>query len=30
LKGANKIAEFNDVFFSLDVITEVIKNVMSD
>jgi len=29
LKGNNRIAEFNDTFFSLDVITQVIKNVMS-
>lgn len=30
LKGNNKITEFNDVFFSLDVITQVIKNVISE
>lgn len=30
LKGNNKINEFNDVFFSLEVITQVIKNVMSE
>jgi hypothetical protein len=30
LKGNNKINEFNEVFFSLDVITQVIKNVISE
>jgi len=29
LKSPNKIIEFNTVFFSLDVITQVIRNVMS-
>jgi hypothetical protein len=29
LKGNNKINEFNTVFFSLDVIQQVIRNVMS-
>jgi hypothetical protein len=30
LKGNNKITEFNDVFFSLEAITQVIKNVISE
>ena len=30
LKGNNKIVEFNSAFFSLEVITQVIKNVMSE
>lgn len=30
LKGNNKIVEFNNVFFSLDVVTQVIRNVMSE
>lgn len=30
LKGNSKINEFNTTFFSLDIITQVIKNVMSD
>ena len=30
LKGNSKINEFNTTFFSLDIITKVIKNVMSD
>lgn len=30
LKGNNKISEFNETFFSLEIITQVIKNVMSD
>lgn len=29
LKGNNKIPEFNTAFFSLDVVTQVIRNVMS-
>ena len=29
LKSNNKIIEFNDVFFSLEAITQVIKNVIS-
>ena len=29
LKGTNRIGEFNDAFFSLEVVTLVIKNVMS-
>ena len=29
LKGTNKVSEFNDAFFSLEVVTLVIKNVMS-
>lgn len=30
LKSATKIVEFADLFFSLEVVTQVIKNVMSD
>ncbi len=30
LKSNTKIIEFNNVFFSLETITQVIKNVMSD
>jgi len=30
LKGNNRIIEFNNVFFSLDIIQQVIFNVMSD
>jgi hypothetical protein len=30
LKSNNKILEFNNTFFSLEIITDVIKNVMSD
>lgn len=30
LKGSNKITEFNDVFFSLEAITQVIRNVISE
>lgn len=30
LKGNNKIPEFNTAFFSLDVVTQVIRNVMSE
>ena len=30
LKGNSKIPEFNTTFFSLDIITQVIKNVVSD
>ena len=30
LKGNNKIVEFNDIFFSIDAITQVIKNVINE
>lgn len=30
LKGNNKITEFNEVFFSLEAITQVIRNVISE
>lgn len=30
LKGQNRIAEFADIFFSLEAVTHIIRNVMSE
>jgi hypothetical protein len=30
LKSTTRISEFNDVFFTLETVTQVIKNVMSE
>jgi hypothetical protein len=30
LKGQNRIAEFADIFYSLETVTQIIRNVMSE